>query len=325
MPYGQIPVPGGFFETLQANKERRSALMQRLMQQHIAEEQLKLAQQSANERAEMHPLKLEELREHLKQLKNPGSPAPLSPAGKAIEDAARYPEGSVQNKLLLEYAKRLSEGNPGTQFDVDTKTGAISFSQGRKGGSGSQLIDGKLVTPLTQGAQTKVQSEQLSDIVRQQVAKYVDYPYAGGGQSFVMGNDLFEYSKNANPEIGERLINAAVMDKLAPEIAMMQINSQGGKPTVSAIEHQLKAIKQGWPKAHDITVNNLPHELQNEVEKRHQIILSKLSKDRQDYIARGMPIKTKEKVSFKNKQDFLDYLQTLTPHERRQLRKEYGL
>lgn len=111
--------------------------------------------------------------------------------------------------------------------------------------------------------------------------------YSGFGGSANMAADLLNYNLYKNKEAGDRLIKAAVAERLVPEYAGFQLTSQGIKATVPALEHQTNAIRQGWPLASHKVTNNLPPELQKEAERLHNEAVRNVNKTREEFNIRG--------------------------------------
>jgi len=216
----------------------------------------------------------------------------------------QYGADSPQAKMAEQYAKRLAEGT-GTSLTVDPSTGAVSFQQGgRQSGGGAQIVDGKLVQRPTTGALTDIQKKQVANKTREVMSKHFNQPYVGTGSNIKLAYDRFLYNTTNDPnlkkQIGERLVNAAVAQRLVPEYALMQLNAQGGRATVPAIDHQTEALTQGWAEGLPLIAANLPKELQNEVKKRHDLAIDDLSKAQSLFTAMGLPINLPKKED-KNK------------------------
>jgi hypothetical protein len=221
-----------------------------------------------------------------------------SPLGKAISDLEylkRSGASSEQVKQMEDYVARLSEGTPGMQLNVDPATGAVSFSTGRGQRSlTQQLVDGQIVTQPTTATMTAHQKQQLASIAREKALEHIEQPYLGLGATFQMADDLKTYQTSPNQKLREdaknRLIKSAVSEKIVPEIAALQLNSQGVPATVHALEKQEQSIRQGWPMFGKAFVDNLPSDLQEEVVKEHNKRLKELTDIRQKYFVKGMPV-----------------------------------
>ncbi len=205
-----------------------------------------------------------------------------------------------QIKQLEQYAQRLAEGNPGVNLSVDPTTGAINFTSGGRGSQANQqqVINGQVISKPTTAVSTDQQKLQLAAIAREQALKHVEQPYLGAGASFQMASDLTTYATSKDPkakkEAGDRLVKAAVSEKIVPEIANLQITSQGGKATVHALEKQEEAIRQGWPNFGKKLAGNLPKDLQDRVVEEHNQRLKDISDIRKKYFVKGLPVDLNE-------------------------------
>lgn len=215
---------------------------------------------------------------------------------KAIADAmavkAQYGENSPEAQLASAWLQRKAEGAPGMQLDIDPSTGAISFRQGNApggSGKGSQVVDGKYITPPSSAVVNEQQGKQLSNVVRDFLSKAADQPYIGEGSNVNLLDDWSAYKQTRDPAIAEKLIQAAVTYKLLPEIALQQLQSQGVKATVSAQKHQRDAIMLGWPASLKYVVDNLPPDLQKQAKQRHDELLKESHRLQTQHYAQGTP------------------------------------
>lgn len=225
----------------------------------------------------------------------------------------------------------------GTQFSVDPTTGAISFSQGGRSGQTQEIVNGKLVSKPTTATSSAAQLAGIASEGRDLAAKHIKNPYMGLGSSLQMTGDLVSYvqdpNSNTGKEAGNRLVDAAVSARLVPEVASLQLASQGIKASKYSLQDQRNAIKQGWADRLDYIVKNLPPSLQHRVKEQHDETLKQLTKVRQKYYAMGLPIDLKEdekdnidkleKRSFGSQKEFLDYLHSLTPRQQKEAKALY--
>lgn len=295
-----------------------------------------------------HPLKMKMLEA---QAAHYGQPS-LNPMEKAIMGSERikqmYGENSPQYNMAKDYANKIAQGSQGMQLSVDPETGAVNFSQGGSslGGNRQQqaIVDTpegkKMIFKAGNQAMNSYQKSALANSAREYIAKNLEQPYLGSGANADILNDRLNYDKEKDPikkkEIGDRLVLAAVAEKIAPEYGSLQLSAQNVTPTVSSLHEQEKAIKQGWPEALSIVVNNLPRELQKEAQRLHAIKLGDVSNAKNDFLMRGMPIeltKAKQedggrgspikKMEFGSAEEFRNYLHSLTPEQRDQAKKLY--
>lgn len=245
------------------------------------------------EESEMNQLRKALLKAQAEKARRPASPT-LNAYEKALQGKERirqqYGENSQEFKEADEYAKRVSQGTPGLEASFDPKTGAFTMSQGKRGtGTTGQMVDGKYRTAQTTGAATKSQTATISNKVREDLADEFKQPYMGLTASVDLGKDYLAYLLGSK-EAGERLVQAAVASKLAPEYATLQLAAQQVPATVESTKNQLHAIQQGWPSTLDTVTQNLPPELQKKAKEDHDRLLKKLSKARETFIAQGMPL-----------------------------------
>lgn len=217
---------------------------------------------------------------------------------KALAGAERiknqFGENSPQSKLAQMYISRLAEGS-GTQLTVDPSTGAVSFSSGaRQRDGGQKVVDGKVISQLTKGAATDQQKIDLANKSRQVIAKNINMPYLGSGGLTRLAHEFFMYNLVKDPKekekYGNRLVDAAVAYKIAPEYALMQLTAQGARATVPAIHEQIQATTAGWPKFLKYFAGNLPPKLQKRAQDQHDKIISKIGYARKLYAAEGLPL-----------------------------------
>jgi hypothetical protein len=221
-----------------------------------------------------------------------------SPLGKAVSDLERLRKSGApdnQIKQMEDYVQRLAEGTPGMQLSVDPATGAVSFSTGRGQRSlQQQVIDGKVVTQPTTATMTAYQKQQLASKAREEALEHIEQPYLGFGGTFAMINDLNTYKTSPDPKLREaaadRLVKAAVSEKIVPEVAALQLNSQGVQATVHALEKQEGSIRLGWPQFGKKITDNLPPELQKKANDEHNNRLKELTGIREKYFIEGMPV-----------------------------------
>lgn len=147
----------------------------------------------------------------------------------------------------------------------------------------------ELKTNLTKlGQRSEFQTGPANE-AREVLQNEVSMPaeYSGMAGSANMAADLLNYNLYKNKDAGKRLVQAALAQKLAPEYAGFQLTSQGVKATVPALQHQTEAIKQGWPLATKYITGSLPHELQKEAERLHNLAVKNVNKVREEFNVRG--------------------------------------
>lgn len=293
----RIPLPRQASEVM-------NEILEKYGQQQI--EQQRLAQEQQYRQAKLpyevqHLIAQTKANEALAKQRLSAEGKSVSPIGKAIEDvnyiAKVYGTNHEYYKQGLAYLTRLAEGPGGVELKVDPKTGAVSFTQGR-GTSGiqQQIVNGQLVQKPSSPTTNIMQKQQLANVSRIKAFEDLEHPYIGEGSNKKIINDYIDLTTNniedpkTKKETEENIIKAAVSWKMIPEVAALQLESQGVRSTVSALEHQKKALKQGWPVALDFVVNNLPAHIQKEVNKRHSELLTKLKEHKEQYFAKGMPI-----------------------------------
>ncbi len=243
-----------------------------------------------------------------------------SPYGKALADINyiknKYGEDHPLYKEGIKYLNRVAEGNPGIELTVDPKSGAISFTQGTRGSAPKQqVVNGKLVQSPTTQTTSQQQGQQLSNVARIGAFKDTENPYVGKESNKEMMTDYMnlisgKLKGNQKKNVEDKLVKAAIADKMVPEIAGLQLQSQGVRATVPALAHQRDAITQGWPISLKWVVNNLPKYLQDRAIAEHTELLSKLNKEKNKFFAQGMPItlndETNSASSTSNKSSDID-------------------
>lgn len=139
-----------------------------------------------------------------------------------------------------------------------------------------------------QAAQKKNIDTGASDVVRERLQNVVSMPkeYMGAFGSLSQTKDRLA-SQLGDKAASERLIQAALAERLLPEYAGAQLQSQGIRSTVPALEHQRQAIRQGWPNASNFISGNLPPELQKEVERRHNEAVKSVNRNREKFLSSG--------------------------------------
>lgn len=154
--------------------------------------------------------------------------------------------------------------------------------------SPQQEQDLKIAGSLQQQAKKTNLNTGASDISREFLQNKVSMPerYMGTLGSYNMIRDR-ALAQKGDEAAKERLIQAAVSEKLVPEYSGFQLMSQGQKATVPALKHQQDAIRQGWPRASHLITNNLPPEIQKEAERRHNEIVRQVNKRREEFLSSG--------------------------------------
>jgi len=146
----------------------------------------------------------------------------------------------------------------------------------------------KIDTSTKQAAEKANIQTGSSDIAREQLQNVVSLPkeYLGEFASANMLKDRVA-AIVGDKAAQERLIQAAVADRLVPEYSGFQLLSQGQRATVPALAHQQAAIRQGWPKALRAINDYLPAELSKEVERRHNKAVRDVNRKREEFLASG--------------------------------------
>ena len=159
-------------------------------------------------------------------------------------------------------------------------------------------------------------------------------PYVGLGATFQLGNDLKSYvSKSSDPktksEAENRLIQAVVAYKTIPELSGLQLTSQRIRPTVTSLEHQKEINQAGWPLQLSRIIDNYPKELLQKANSETNEAIKKIKEAEENYQAKGFPVRigtnkpTLKKRTFKNSQEFKQYLSTLTPEQINEAKRIY--
>lgn len=296
-----IPDVGDFGTLFLQGAQTGSNIMNQLMEQARLRQQMEQQQQQQQQefglKKELQPLNLKLLRAKIQEAQRSGT-EPLSNYGKVLTDVERirnqYGEESSQYKSAKEYADRLAQGN-GMQLDIDPKTGAISFSQGTRGGrTTGQLVNGQYVTTPTQATLSSQQKSNLANVAREVGFEWSDHPYQGTGSNLKLISDRQAYTQEKDPtkkkELGDNLFKAALAEKLIPELVPLQLASQGIPATVNAINNAQQSLKQGWAEALPTIANNLPSDLQKRVNQEYLKVSNLINKKKAQYLAKGMPI-----------------------------------
>lgn len=251
------------------------------------------ADQIANLIAPLDPVKAAELK--IATAKAAGM---QSPYGKALTDLNRiigtYGATSPQAAGALENLNNIARGH-GMSLTVDPNTNAISFQQGSGLGGGGKLavINGKLVSAPSRGAQTSQQQRQLATVARDIAMDAAQNPYIATGSNFRLADDRLNYSSATGEQkkaIGKRLVQAAVAAFAAKDAAAMALASQKIPVTNQSMKIMLDAIQMGWAGSTEIGVNNLPFELQQEARKQSAEVLKNISNAQDKMYASGFAI-----------------------------------
>ena len=244
------------------------------------------------------PLKQQLLQAKINQAKK--GPRATGELAQLFNLREQFPEGSPDRALVDQAIKNKAAGSSGTQLSIDPNTGAINFIQGGTRGASPQIATDSqgnqyILNKPTTASQTAFQKQASANVARELAAEHLKMPYMGFASTLNIANDLAIYNKNPDSKEGKeaakRLVDAAVSERLVPEIASLQLASQGITPSVYALKFQQQAITQGWPISLKLAVNNLPQKLQQQVKKEHDIKLKKLNKVRAEYQAKGFPLK----------------------------------
>lgn len=215
-------------------------------------------------------------------------------------DIQQKQAASQKNMMISQLLQSMAGGNAG---------GSEEMPQGGSQGISKNLnpaiikgllgIDPYLMSPqeaqnlkiqgaIKENAQKQNIKTTTSDIAREYLQNHVSLPqeYMGFLGSVNMTHDR-ALAEKGDEAAKERLVKAALAEKLVPEYSGFQLESQGQRGTVSALEHQRNAIRQGWPIASKFLSENLPADLQKEVERRHNHVVQKVNKLREKYLGEG--------------------------------------
>lgn len=218
----------------------------------------------------------------------------------------QYQKDTPEYNIITQDIERIARGTAGTQLSIDPKTGALSFSQGGSisGGKGNQPIlttdeNGNqiVVRPPTTSSITSSQDTGTGQVGREVIQNSVDNPYVGSAPALDFAKDLADYKLTGNPAAEQKLIDAVVFSKIAPEYAINQLQSQGAKPTVSALQHQYKALKLGSSIFNDKLLSTLPRDIIQKANEKHNKLLKDITSAKQAYSATGFPVKLPNKES----------------------------
>lgn len=146
----------------------------------------------------------------------------------------------------------------------------------------------KIATSNRQAANKANLTAGAPDIARETLQGVVSMPkeYTGAmGSAFMLQDRLA--AERGDEAAKERLIQAAVAERLVPEYAGFQLQSQGQRATVEALKHQSEAIRQGWPSLSQKIVNNLNPELTKEAERRHNEAVRGVNRGREQFFEAG--------------------------------------
>lgn len=222
-------------------------------------------------------------------------------------DIQQKQAASQKNIMMSQLLQSLMGGQGGSQGEQDS--GQMMGGGGAGGGMNPNMkpallkgllgIDPYLMSPqdsqnlkIQGDLKTQANKSNLAtgsaDVSREFLQDKVSMPqeYMGAAGSFSMSKDMLS-AKLGDKDARERLVKAAVAEKLLPEYAGFQLQAQGLKPTVSSLNHQKEAIRQGWPILSQKVTNNLPPELQKEAEKRHNEIVKSINKNRESFYSSG--------------------------------------
>ena len=137
------------------------------------------------------------------------------------------------------------------------------------------------------GLPSPVITKQTNALIATPMRLYLDEnaqmptKYLGPKGNVALGKDILEYNRTKDPErksiLANELANAALAEKMVAEASMAQITSQGLNPTVGAMKHQEKSIRQNWPLASKLATNNLPKDVAKLANEKHSKILGDLT------------------------------------------------
>lgn len=216
--------------------------------------------------------------------------------GKMIRDVQTvkqmYGAESPEYEAAMNYLKNKTEGKAGQQFTIGPN-GEFSFTQGGSGkGAPPQITgpNGETLSSPTAANQTSVQATQLARAGSDILEKVIQ-PYVGKTATQDLYKDIKSYEKKPTPELFEKLVDSAVAYKLAPERATVNLRANNVTPTVHAIKKQEEAIKQGWAYGGDYLIDNLPKDIQEAANKKHDEVLRNVHEAQVSHAKRGFPYK----------------------------------
>lgn len=213
---------------------------------------------------------------------------------KQLAQALKEQYGAEEKEADIDYKRALAQynrsmlGKPksafgNTMYDINQMEagGEISPEQAaqfkkaimdKAAGKGSSLIPAQV-----KGKQMQM---QIASAQRIYAEKILNQPYMGFAADIDLMKDLGQYNKTANPEekkaLAYKLALAIAANKFLPEMAGLQIVSQGMRDTLSGKKEQKEAISFGWPKSLGIFSKNAPKEIQRLAEKIHAEELEKV-------------------------------------------------
>ena len=202
------------------------------------------------------------------------------PAKIAYNNLEKAQQG--QKRVIEEYGENSPQADAAQKY-VDR------IANGTKGqGSGA-----------TNATNTAFQTTQTANSAREYIADNVKNPYGGNFSSSSMGYDLLR-ANLGDKEAKNRLIDAIVYSKTLPENALFQLQSQGAKGTVHAINAQKEALKVGMPVIQDWVNEHVPQSLLNEANEKYNNVIGDIKKIQQGVYEQGFNNKNQPK-SFNNK------------------------
>ncbi len=210
-----------------------------------------------------------------------------------------YPEGSPQREAFADYLAKNTQANNNNGITIDDGQGGtiqIGGSGGR-GGKGGYSVgpNGEIIQAPSQSTTNEAQAQAIA---KKSVEIYntVKQPYHGRGANGKVAEDLYTYQSSKDPrrkaEAAKRLVEGALAAKLLPENAIAQLKAAGNtRITESGLAHQKKALTQGWGELTNLAFNNLPPELQEQVNNMYNDKIAEVGSTTQSFVAQGLPRK----------------------------------
>jgi hypothetical protein len=165
-------------------------------------------------------------------------------------------------------------------------------------------------TAATGTTRTRLQQADLANIQRKYLSSN-EQPYYGEGSIRNVRRDINRYKVTKDPDekkrLFEKLTKSGAAVKILPEYAVTQLLGMGsGKPSEAAIMRQEKALSMGWPETLQFEMNNVPSEIIEGINKRHNqyqsdltnLATKKVEKGFREY---GLSNEDKEMIEIKNK------------------------
>ncbi len=205
-----------------------------------------------------------------KQLKEEQKQRELSTAEQQLKNALLQEYGRERQQAEIDYLRNqvISEG---------VKPDLIRAEIAEKEARAKHYSEGGGKSSIPASVRASEYNAGLANQQRVFLDPIMQHKYQGANSTLKLANDISRYHMTKDPQVKADLIKAGVANKLAPEFAGFQLIGQKVRPTVHALHLQEKAIKQGWANKFDTFMNNLPEDIQNEVNKLHSDILRQSS------------------------------------------------